>query len=85
MNKVRYLLGRYAGAYTDFSAYSYWGAEEIPKGRTAYLLKRLLRKGIAPEFLAELNALCDYEPETAGSVTEEDICVECDKIMEALA
>ena len=86
MNKIRFLLGRYASVYTDYSACMYWGVDEDARiARRNYWLKRLARKGVNAESLKELELMCDYEPGNMGDSSEEEICEACDKVADMVA
>jgi len=81
MNKIRFLLGRYASVYTDYNACVYWGViEDVQIARRDYWLKRLARKGVDAESLKSIELVCDYDPGNMSDASEEEICEVCDKI-----
>lgn len=86
MNKIRFLLGRYASIYTDYSACMYWGADEDTRtSQREYWLKRLARKGVDASLLKDLELMCDYDPGDMVGASEEEICAECDKVADMIA
>jgi|GEM_PF-6953369 len=81
MNKIRFLLGRYASVYTDYSACMYWGIDKDARiTQRDYWLKRLARKGVDGAALKYIELLCDYDPGNMSDVSEEIICEACDKV-----
>lgn len=48
MNKIEYLLRRFATEYSNWKNASYWEVELIKYGTVWYFYSRLLRKGLAP-------------------------------------
>lgn len=86
MSKIRFLLGRYASVYTDYSACMCWGVDEDARiAQRDYWLKRLARKGIGAESLKYIELLCDYDPSNMSDVSEEIICEACDKVAADMA